>query len=180
MKALQSIRQAGSPSERSLYADRHGVAALEFAIVGPLLFMLIFALINLGDLAWTYTSLHNGVETAARYASVQSNTALAASASSGSLSPQTCASTSAIQSVFAQSVAGPIINGSIPAISVGWGGTLVGCNTNPGSIPLQVLPGGFVTVTAQFDWQPLAMPAIFGSIAINVSALKPVMEAPAS
>ncbi len=180
MIAVRPSRPARSPALQNLFADRQGVAALEFAIVGPLLFMLIFAVVNLGDLAWTYTALHNGVETAARFASVQSDAALAAATSSGSVSPQTCASTPSIQSVFAQSVAGPILNGSIPTVYAGWGGTLAACNAASSLTPAQGLPGGFVMVTARFGWQPLAMPDIFGPITINVSALKSVMEAPAS
>lgn len=164
---------------RSLSEDQHGVAALEFAIVGPLLFIFIFAIINCGDLAWTYTTLHNGVVAAARYAAVQSNTALASSSISA-LDPQSCASSQSIQATFARAVSGPILKGQIPVVSVSWGGTLIACNVLTGSTFLSSLPGGYVSVAAQFNWQPLAMPNIFGSITINVNDLQSVIEAPAA
>lgn len=167
------------PNRFALLRDRKGVSALEFAFIGPLLLFICFGLINLSDLAWTYTALHNGVVEAARYAAVQSNTALS-NARSGAIDGTTCVGPQAIQTVFAKSVAGPIIVGSVPNVAIAWGGTLVACNVSTGNALVTTVPGGTVMVSAQFGWRPLAMPAMFGPLTIHVNATQSVMEAPAS
>ena len=45
--------------------DRRGVAALEFAMVAPLLFLLFFGIIEAGTLFYQYMTLTNAVSTSA-------------------------------------------------------------------------------------------------------------------
>jgi Flp pilus assembly protein TadG len=82
-----------------------GAALVEFAIVLPLLLLLVFGIIDLGRLLYTYNNLTSAVREGARLASVQSN-------------PTTGASISAVQSrvqQFAVSFGG---NAGQPEVSV--------------------------------------------------------------
>src|SRR5215469_7281892 len=54
---------------RLLRCER-GTTALEFAFLAPVLFAMIFGVIDVGRLAWTIGSLHFAAESAARYASL--------------------------------------------------------------------------------------------------------------
>ena len=47
-----------------------GTTAVEFAIAAPILFVLMFGIIEFGRAWWTQNSLHYAVERAARYATV--------------------------------------------------------------------------------------------------------------
>lgn len=51
-------------------ADRSGVVALEFTVVGLLLFTFIFGIVEAGRAFWTRSSLQFAVEEAARWAMV--------------------------------------------------------------------------------------------------------------
>ena len=57
-----------------LWRDQRGATALEFALLAPVFFALVFGIIALGMLFWTQVGLQHGAEMAARCASV--NTAL--------------------------------------------------------------------------------------------------------
>jgi Flp pilus assembly protein TadG len=57
-----------------LWYDQRGATALEFALLAPVFFALVFGIIALGMLFWTQVGLQHGAEMAARCASV--NTAL--------------------------------------------------------------------------------------------------------
>jgi Flp pilus assembly protein TadG len=57
-----------------IWRDRRGATALEFALLAPVFFLLVFGIIALGMLFWTQVGLQHGAEMAARCASV--NTAL--------------------------------------------------------------------------------------------------------
>jgi Flp pilus assembly protein TadG len=50
--------------------DERGATALEFAILAPVFFLLIFAVIAFGLLFWTQVGLQHGAEMAARCASI--------------------------------------------------------------------------------------------------------------
>ena len=56
--------------KRSWLKDADGGSATEFAMVVPVFFALVFAVIHLSFVMWTETSLHWAAETAARCASV--------------------------------------------------------------------------------------------------------------
>lgn len=64
---------------RKLLGHSSGTAAVEFAFTAPLFLMLTFGIIDTGLALWTQFGLENGVEAAARCASV--NTATCSSAS---------------------------------------------------------------------------------------------------
>ena len=55
---------------RSFWRAREGNTAVEFAMVAPALFLLIFGTLEFGRLLWTQSSLHYAVEQTARCASV--------------------------------------------------------------------------------------------------------------
>ena len=55
---------------RSISRAREGATAVEFALVAPALFLVIFGALEFGRLIWTLSSLHYAVEEAARCASV--------------------------------------------------------------------------------------------------------------
>jgi Flp pilus assembly protein TadG len=72
-------------------ADERGVSAVEFAMLSPLFFLLLFAIIEGGIVLWTKSALQHGAEMAARCASV--NTTL-------------CGSTAAVQNYASQQAYG--------------------------------------------------------------------------
>jgi Flp pilus assembly protein TadG len=53
-----------------LWADRSGASALEFGILLPVFLLLIFAIIQFGQLFWTQTALQHAVDMAARCATI--------------------------------------------------------------------------------------------------------------
>jgi Flp pilus assembly protein TadG len=55
---------------RPVWLDESGATALEFALLAPVFFMLVFGIVALGMLFWTQVGLQHGVEMAARCASV--------------------------------------------------------------------------------------------------------------
>jgi Flp pilus assembly protein TadG len=67
---------------RSFRFDVRGATALEFALCAPPFFMLVMGIVEVGLLVWMQVALQQGVEAAARCASINVNS---------------CASTSQIQ-----------------------------------------------------------------------------------
>ena len=53
-----------------IWRDERGATALEFAILAPVFFLLIFGIIAFGMLFWTQVGLQHGAEMAARCASI--------------------------------------------------------------------------------------------------------------
>lgn len=53
-----------------LWRDERGATALEFAILAPVFFLLIFGIIAFGLVFWTQVGLQHGAEMAARCASI--------------------------------------------------------------------------------------------------------------
>ena len=53
-----------------IWRDERGATALEFAILAPVFFLLIFGIIAFGLLFWTQVGLQHGAEMAARCASI--------------------------------------------------------------------------------------------------------------
>jgi len=54
----------------TIWRDERGATALEFAILAPVFFLLIFGIIAFGLLCWTQVGLQHGAEMAARCASI--------------------------------------------------------------------------------------------------------------
>ena len=57
-----------------LMTDRNGGMAIEFGLLAPVLFMLLFGIIEGGRLLWTMSALHYSVQEAARCASINTTT----------------------------------------------------------------------------------------------------------
>ena len=58
-------------SIRRFLRDRRGTAAIEFAFVAPVLFVLTIGTIDVGRLVWSASMLHHMAREATRYASVR-------------------------------------------------------------------------------------------------------------
>lgn len=76
---------------KRMYRDQSGASAIEFALTLPVFLLILMAIVEGGLLMWTELGLQNGVEKAARCASV--NTTL-------------CASTGDVQNYAVQSTYG--------------------------------------------------------------------------
>lgn len=167
------------PAFPALVGDRRSVAALEFAFAAPVLLTIVFGLINVGDLAWTYNALDAAVSASARYASVtEANALLAAGASSA----PSCVATSDVQQQFDAKASPPIAAAAAPKVKLVWGGNLMTWRGTPitcsGTTALQLggtsLPGGWVGVSAQYRWTPIAP---FGlGITLGATSVLPVMS----
>jgi Flp pilus assembly protein TadG len=60
--------------KRRLLPDIRGATALEFALCAPAFFMLVMGMVDLGLLVWMQVALQQGVEAAARCASINHTT----------------------------------------------------------------------------------------------------------
>ena len=133
-----------------LAKDRRGVAALEFALTGSLLLSMILGTVAIGRALAAQHALGIGVERAARYAVVRSATS-ASPASAADIGNQFYAT---VQPLLGAG-GGPSPN---PTVSVAYAGA--------GNIP-----GGLVTVSAFYSWQPLSgfdgLPAMTLSAAVS-------------
>lgn len=151
-----------------LRGDRRGVAAVEFAITGSLLFLFLFGILNLGYLGFTIVALQRGVQQAARYASVTTAAALA----SGTAMTYACPTQAAIQSQFASAADPPLSGAEMPAVVVAWGGSLAPCSNNTGT------GVGTVTVSARLQWLPIGLQGIWsGGISLAPAETLAVMNA---
>ena len=54
-----------------LRRDRHGVAALEFALIAPALALLTVGIIDVGRMMWTASTLDHAARQGARYPTVR-------------------------------------------------------------------------------------------------------------
>lgn len=163
-----------SACARIAHGQSPGVAALEFALAAPLLLILVFMIINLGDLAWTYNALRLGVVGAARSASVATTKNLVA-LGSAAVTSNVCPTQSTIQSDFSTHASPPIPSASVPSVTVDWGGTLGVCSSGSSGNALSGLQGGWVAVSATYTWQPLIGNGIFSGIPLDVIDIEPVL-----
>ncbi len=85
--------------QSDLLRDTQGGSATEFAVVVPIFFALVFAIIHLSFILWGETSLHWATETAARCASINAplSGATGACATSGSTTNATVKAYAATQ-----------------------------------------------------------------------------------
>jgi Flp pilus assembly protein TadG len=75
-------------SALSLWQDRSGAQAIEFALTAPALLLMIFGGMDFCRLIWTQSALHLSVETAARCGAVGLCTTSTAPAYAASVAPQ--------------------------------------------------------------------------------------------
>ena len=160
------------------WIDQRGVAALEFAIGAPLLFLFMFGLINLGYLGLADYALNQGVIVAARAASVETSNGLAAAPTVVG-NATVCPTQPHIQSIFAGAATPGIPQTQMPSIALSWGGSM-GAVCSPAATTIS-LAGGWVQVSANYNWVPLIGGFLFGNgFPISATATDQVMLAPAS
>ena len=63
--------EGGAP--RRLFDDASGATAVEFALVAPVMIVMIFGILEFGRAAWTMNALNFAAESAARCAAVDQN-----------------------------------------------------------------------------------------------------------
>ena len=80
------------------FADRRGGMAVEFALVMPIFALLLFGIVEFGQVLWTQSALHFAVEEAARCATVDA---------------ANCGSVSAVQSFAVSRAAGLGLQNSV-------------------------------------------------------------------
>jgi Flp pilus assembly protein TadG len=135
--------------------DRRGVAALEFAIVAPVLLMLLAGITDFGLLRTAKSQMANGVAQGIAYALLQGPSVTAANLTS---MVQTGSARAGLSNTVTVVVTGPAcycVTGfpaalatSTPALSASY--TCTGTCTSPA-----VAPAPFVTVQASFVYQAL-------------------------
>jgi len=138
---------------RRFAGARGGVATVEFAINSLALILMIFAVINLGDLGLTLGLMKQGVESAVRASVVQTEASFAATGHTNA-----CA-TAAQMAAYFNNVVAPIMpaatgsttDGS-PIVTYNWTNyTLLG-----------TAPGTFLTINVAYRWTPIGLPNSFG------------------
>ncbi len=140
--------------------DCSGVAAIEFAIEAPVLFIMLFGIINFSDFAYTEYAVNKGTIAAIRYASIAATNAAIVAAQSGN--NFMCPTPSAVQAHF-MSRAGSMINSAaISSFSLNWGGLLSA--TCAGSSAVATPPGNWVMLSVSYQWTPLILGATFGTV----------------
>jgi Flp pilus assembly protein TadG len=166
------MHDAGPRSPTSRRLDRRGVASIEFAISGLALFVLLFAIANLGDLALTVYALNHAAAATARAATIAETSAIAKNGFNTS-DCQTIGAT--LPTIFNTAASPPIPSSQPPTVTVTWGGSAAGCShaTYSGS-----LPGGWVSIAAHYQWHPLALGNVFGGIPLATQSTQQITLAP--
>ena len=108
--------------------SKRGTAALEYALIGPVLFLLLIGIMDMGRLMWVYSGLYRGVEAAARCGAVNTNA---------------CATTAEIQSAAVAAIWGMPVSSSVFTVS-----TTASCGTQvTASYSFQFYTPGFGSIT---------------------------------
>jgi Flp pilus assembly protein TadG len=135
-------------------SDRRGLAALEFALTAPLLFMILGGVIDFGLIMVGRSRLANGLAQGLQYAL---STGAGVKAADISAAVRGGSSRAGLTEVVAVSVTGPAcycVTGS-PA-TLGTRSALSASNTCTSTCPVPANgPGVFVTITATYTYQPL-------------------------
>lgn len=142
------------PGWRALRQDRRGAAALEFAVAGTVVMMLLLAAFDIGLLFLAQRGIDYGIYKAARWAAVNST-----SLSTANVLAQFKAATSATLGSGNANCQGYAAGASIPAgtacaVTVG-----LSNGTDVGSV---------VTVQASYQWSPAS--SITGFVATTLQA----------
>lgn len=117
----------------TLPADCRGGVAVEFALIAPMLLLLLFGIVEFGRLVWTQAALHSAVEAAARCAAIDAID---------------CGSASAVQAYAVRQAAGLNLASSVFSLATPACGAEV-----TASYPFQFVVGQIfpyaITLTAQ-------------------------------
>lgn len=90
---------------RKISLGRRGVAALEYAFVAPLFFLLIFGITEVSRLGWTQITLDRAVNVASRCAALR-NPSCATTADTSNFASQSAPALTVASSVFTASYPG--------------------------------------------------------------------------
>jgi Flp pilus assembly protein TadG len=135
--------------------DRRGVAAIEFALVAPVLLFFLGGITDFGLLTVGQSQLANGVAQAAQYALLQGPSVSAANVQTMVQSGSSRAGLSATVTAVISGPACYCVTGE-PAALVTPSTALTGTFTCTGTCPTsEAAPGAFLTITASFIYQPL-------------------------
>jgi Flp pilus assembly protein TadG len=121
--------------KRGLLKDKGGATALEFAMCAPVFFALMMGIVELGLATWMQVTLQQGVEAAARCASIDTNN---------------CASTSQIQAWAAAQSAGLSVPASVFTVTKASCGNQVQASYQPTYLPSFPVPVPTLTASACF------------------------------
>lgn len=125
----------------SFVRDEHGVTAIEFGLIAPILFLVLYAFVEIGWAFLSYHQLGHAVYETARYAVVHG---------SDSSAP---ADATALLAVLTE--AAPLIDGSAMALTVTW---------TPDNDP-----GSAVSIQGVLNYEPLLDVIGFASFAMSSS-----------
>lgn len=118
-----------------LRRDIGGASAIEFALIAPVFFALMMALVEIGLLVWMQLALQEGVEAAARCASVNKNL---------------CATTSQVQAYAAAQSEGLAPPASAFTVTAAACGNRVQASFSPAYLPTFPIPRRTLTAQACF------------------------------
>lgn len=155
--------------------DRGGLAAVEFAIISPILLLLLGGVIDFGLMMSGRSQLANGIAQGVQYALLKGASVSAATITN---IVQTGSSRSGVKPVVSVKVTGPAcycISGQ-PAVLSANPMALSATYTCTGSCPVAgTVPYAYVVVTASYTFQPLmpfyshlASPTVFESVTVKL------------
>jgi Flp pilus assembly protein TadG len=122
-------------TKRLFRIDISGATALEFALCAPAFFMLVLGIVQLGLLVWMQLALQQGVEAAARCASINKNS---------------CSTTSQIQSYASTQSYGLTPPASTFTVTAPACGNMVQASYTPSYLPSFPIPTRTLTAQACF------------------------------
>jgi Flp pilus assembly protein TadG len=135
--------------------DRRGIAAVEFAIIAPVLLMLLGGVTDFGLIMTGKSQLANGVAQAIQYALLQGPSVTAATVQAMVQSGSARAGLANAVTVVVTGPACYCVKG-FPAVLATPSTALTGTFSCNGSCTAPaVAPGAFMTVTASYVYQPL-------------------------
>jgi Flp pilus assembly protein TadG len=135
--------------------DRHGVAALEFALIVPVLLLLLGGVSDFGLLMWGKSELANGIAQGVQYALLTGPSVSAAAVKSA---VQNGATRSGVNATVTVNVTGPAcycVSGQ-PAVLPSSSTALSSTYTCTGTCPTSGnAPGAYMIITVHYMYQPL-------------------------
>jgi Flp pilus assembly protein TadG len=139
----------------SLVGDQRGVAAVEFALIAPVLLLLLGGVTDFGLVMFGKSQLANGVAQGIQYALLQGPSVSAAAVSTMVVNGS---SRSGLAATVTVTITGPAcycVSGT-PAALVSSSPPLSASYTCTGTCPSpEMAPGVFLTIAASFVYQPL-------------------------
>jgi Flp pilus assembly protein TadG len=135
--------------------DQRGVAAIEFALIAPVLLFFLGGIVDFGLLTVGRSQLANGVAQATQYALLQGPSVTFANVQAMVLSGSARAGLTAVVTPGGSGPACYCVTGE-PAALVTPSTALTGTFTCTGTCPTpQAAPGAVLTITGSFVYQPL-------------------------